>query len=203
MKDFLEKWLKWLAFIKCFLAAGILSFVIIGNYCGPYVVVKQGQSVVRQDFILRVLKTHIASGGQLPMNVAELGSMECTLGGQTEKIPGILSLETSRYGFKYYPEAWNKPGRILLQSLVCGSYVVTFGDGSTAILSHWTSNADGNRQNEESFIENELSLRSYGGCWSTLPVKILFVSLLASFVITVIAGRVIKKKIIKITQETK
>jgi hypothetical protein len=120
MQNVAQKWSRRLFFIKGLIAGFILSLIILGNYFGPYAKVKQGQCFVRHIAIMSALKEHLESGQPIPRNLSELAPPE-----DSDRFRVSRTV-------KYYPDAWNKPGRILLQSSVCGSYVVTFGDGSRA-----------------------------------------------------------------------
>ena len=38
----------------------------------------------------------------------------------------------------YYPDSWDKPGHILLKRKYGNFYCLTFGDGSRAVVTHWS-----------------------------------------------------------------
>jgi len=193
MQNSAEKRPKRLVFIKGLIAGSILSLIILGSYCGSYAVVKQGQSMVRHIAIMTALKEHISSGGQIPQNLSELALLEYAGTGQRRSLSSVLDFEKERRDLKYYPDAWNRPGEILLQSSVLGSYVVAFGDGSLAALSYWDRQPrkelinEGGLGNEEHYLRSRCAL-------GTLPVVTLFVLLVVSFFIIVIVERIIKRK---------
>jgi phosphotransferase system glucose/maltose/N-acetylglucosamine-specific IIC component len=68
------------------------------------------------------------------------------IGNRIDSIPDyLLSVSSGKgeYYLKrestyYYPEAWNKPGLILLKRKVGNFYYVTFGDGTRSIVAYWS-----------------------------------------------------------------
>lgn len=194
MQNSAEKRPKRLVFIKGLIAGSILSLIILGSYCGSYAVVKQGQCMVRHSAIMTALKEHISSGGQIPQNLSELVLLEYTGTGQRRSLSSVLGFGKERRDLKYYPDAWNRPGEILLQNSVLGSYVVTFGDGSLAVLSYYWDRQPRKELINEGGLGNEEHYLRSRGAHGTLPVVALFVLLVVSFFIIVIAERIIKRK---------
>jgi len=166
--------------------------IIVGSYCESYAKVKQGQCVVRHYAILDALKDHIGSGGEIPQNLSELALLEYGDDLHRRNLSTIISFEKDRCDFKYYPDAWNKPGRILLQSSVLGSYVVLFGNGSRATLSYWDYKDDEKEQDQLKFSTEEYYFQARG-CLGTVPVLVLFILLVVSFFIIVVVQRVMKR----------
>lgn len=187
MQNVSQKWGKRLLFIKGLLAGSILTLVILGIYCGTYAVIKQDQCMVQHIAIIDALEKHLESGQPIPQNLSELASLEYINGDYRFSLSSTVSHQKDKYGFKYYPDAWKKPGRILLQSLVCGSYVITFGDGSRAIVSYW------DYKPYEKKPEDVYLLHSMGA-FSTLPVLVFFILLIVSLVTVLIVERVIKRR---------
>ena len=185
MQNVSQKWGKRLVFIKGFIAGAILLLIIIGTYCGTYAVVKQGQCMVQHRAIMNALKQHLESGKPIPRTLSELAPLEYSDGLN-------LSWILSHPNLKYYPDAWNKPGRIFLQSLVCGSYVVTFGDGTMATLSYWHIRPDEKQPHADKLSKEECNL-PITSCINTLTVRVLLI-LLLSFVTIFIVERVIKQR---------
>ncbi len=88
-----------------------------------YLLVVEDSASIGQMVAMKDLHKHIDSEGSVPNNLSD-----------------IVDSHSDFYGnIFYYPEAWGKPGQILLLSeyLISRSYVVTFGDGSRAFLNRW------------------------------------------------------------------
>ncbi len=189
MQNVPQKWGKRLVFIKGFIAGAILLLIIIGTYGGTYAVVKQGQCMVQHRAIMSALKEHLGSGRPIPHSLPELASLEYISGSYRFSLSSIVSDPD----FKYYPDAWNKHGRIFLQSLICGSYVVTFGDGAMATLSYWYYKPDEKQPDADKLSKEECKLPIMS-CINTLPVHVLLVLLSLSFVTIFIVERIIKQR---------
>ena len=88
--------------------------------------VVEDSASIRQYLIMLALRNHIDSIGEVPDNLADI------------RFPESEDVDICKDIF-YYPDAWGKPGQILLLSeyLISRSYVVTFGDGSRAFLTRW------------------------------------------------------------------
>jgi len=127
-----EKWIKRLVLIQTFIAAWIL-LLIVGVFYSAYRLAKQGSCFVSHEVIFVTLKEHIESGGEIPSNLSELTSSKYIHYKRRLVCSNTVSYEEKYYDLKCYPNAWNKPGKILLRSSVLGSYVVTFGDGSSSL----------------------------------------------------------------------
>ena len=158
--------------IKIFLAGCL--FVLIGQVIlGTYLLTAQDVCGVHHRTILSVLKKHVSTDGKVPQNLSDLGSF-----GQNQ------------HDLKYYPDAWNKPGRILLRSSVLNSYVITFGDGSIAMLTYWESRSSEKQPVESSLSEEErfLPVRGYILNFISVPILTLFL------LITIIVERKMTKK---------
>ncbi|MBW8001859.1 MAG: hypothetical protein FVQ80_07520 [Planctomycetes bacterium] len=97
------------------LLIGLIASIIFPSYKKA----KEGACLVQQRFIWKILKEHINSGNKIPSNLSKLAS---------------LKYRGTKYEFKYSPNSWGKAGEVLLQHSVFGTHIVTFGDGSSAIL---------------------------------------------------------------------
>ena len=181
-----QNWNRRLIFVRVFLIGALFSMFFIFGYCGTYAQLKQEQCAVRHIAIMRALKKHIESGKPIPRTLSELALLENNGG---HNLSWILSFSK----LKYYPDAWNKSGRIFLQSKVCGSYVVTFGDGVLATLSLWHFGSDVKQQDVDKLSEEERDL-PVKGCIHAFPVVLFLFLLMLSLVMVVIVERLIKPK---------
>jgi hypothetical protein len=181
-----QNWNRRLILVKVFLIGAFFSMSFIIGYGGVYAQTKQGQCSVQHIAIMRALKKQIESGKPIPRNLSELAALEYSKG---LNLSWILSLPKLRY----YPDAWNKPGRILLQSKVCGSYVVTFGDCVLAVMSQWYFRSEGKQPDVDKLSEEERNL-PMKGCLHALPIVVFLFLLMLSLVMVVIVERLIKPK---------
>ena len=117
----MNKYCICVGFILCLLVLFPIS-IIKRNF----ILLQTGSACINQNIIMKVLSNHIDSGGDTPQNLADLHF--------PKEIKDIF------LGTYYYADAWDKPGRILLCKPfpLLRSYVVTFSDGSNAILSNWS-----------------------------------------------------------------
>ena len=114
-------------FIKGFILCLIL---LVPFQCvkDSLMLMSEDSASIRQYLIMLALRNHIDSIGEVPDNLADIRFPE-------PKSEGVYICKD----IFYYPDAWGKPGQILLRSkyLISCSYVVTFGDGSTGVLTRW------------------------------------------------------------------
>jgi len=93
---------------------------------------------VRQDVIIRALNEYFNTKGHIPENLDEFSTYECHIyNNQKTNMYPFIQYQQERYDLRYYPEAWGKPGKMFLVSAYKDGYIVTFGDGSRAILSEY------------------------------------------------------------------
>lgn len=193
MQESAKKWPKRLVFIKGLIAGCISLLLITGFYYGTYAKVAHGRCMVRHRVIMGALEKHLDSGERIPRNLSELADLEYISDIQKFSISPSVSFEKKRHDLKYYPDAWNKPGRIILQSCVCGSHVVTLGDGSVAVLSYWHYKPE-KKQRDETNLSNEEYHLQAPGVYATLPPVVLFILLVVSLFIIVCVERIMKKR---------
>ena len=189
-----EKWYRRLVFIKGFTVGCVLALFITGSFYSTYARVAEGECMVRHLTIMSALKEHVDSRGQIPGDVSKLALLEYTSGMQRQKLSPTISWKEKRQDLRYYPDAWGKPGRIILRSTACGSYVVTFGNGSLAVISYWDYKPEENQQDQVNASREDYHFRA-PGVYGTLPWIVSFVLLIVLFFITTILERVIKRKI--------
>jgi type II secretory pathway pseudopilin PulG len=181
-----------LVFIKGFILGCILFLLVIGSYYGTYRRVQEGQVLVTHRAIIRALKEHIASQKRLPTTLSELYLLESSeqnrIGSDLTWIPDQIE----HRGLTYDPNAWEKAGRILLHSYTCGSYVVTFGDESQAVLSdYWDYDVGENEPNKSADQKVSFCLHGRGPLGVQLMVLSLAV-LVICLAATLIVPRVLK-----------
>ena len=162
-----NKWIERLAQTKAFLAGCIVLLIIGGLAYGSYITTVESACLVRQIIITTALREHTKSNGALPENLSELG------------------FDNKKRKMKYYPDAWNKPGKILLISSGVGSYIVTFGDGSRAVLISYDA------PSSDEFGHRLRSRNILGG----LAIFILLIVLILSFFTTFIIEHLIRKRV--------
>lgn len=64
---------------------------------------------------------------------------------------GVKQYYLKKIDTYYYPDAWNKPGRILLKRRFGNLYYVIFGDGTLSVLVHWSCR-EGKAINETDYL---------------------------------------------------
>jgi len=128
---------KWI-FTKFIMVGCILLLLMATLFYSTYASMSLSGCRVRQMAITQALKERLESGREIPQTVTDLSAIEFTNAGQKLPIYPNVNFEAKHNGLKYYPDAWDKPDSILLQSSVCGLYVVTFGKGSQAVLQTWS-----------------------------------------------------------------
>jgi len=196
MKDIPNKWVRQLALTKAFLGGCIALLVIGGIGYEACRLAAQDGCIVRHSIFMEVLEHHIASGGHLPINLLELAELERVTELQKYSIGPSVSFEKERRDLQYYPDAWKKPGKIIFQSSVLGSYVVTFGDGSRAVLSRYYDYPEHQPDQPLKINKSAGKYRLQGrGFLGTVPVLVLLVFLLVTFIILAIVERVMKKRV--------
>ena len=107
--------------------------------------------MVQHKAIFKALKNSYAKGGEIPETLAGLTALSYD-DMKNGSISNLIENQLKNYDLRYYPNAFNKPGEIILQSSVSGSYVITFGNGSQSVVSYWR-NAQG--QNQPSTLSAE------------------------------------------------
>jgi len=186
MPNIVKNWPRRFVFIKGFIIGSILLLLIWG-VGQSWVRLLQERCLISHHVIMDALKEHVASGGQMPGNSSELTLLKYTSGARRLSLSPSISFEKERHDLKYHPDAWNKPGRIILQSFVWDSYVVTFGNGSCAVLSYWN---DRKGLDEENLKGRKYFLRGRGSYVWLVLLLLLVVSL---YIISTVE-RIMKKK---------
>lgn len=198
MQKFAKKWPKRLAFIKGFVMGWILLLTIAAFYHGTYKLTKQDQCMVQHLVIMRALKDHIDSGGQVPEDLSELALLEYNVrygDGSTgsEDLSSLISYQKKKYDLRYNSDAWNKPRRIILQSSVLGSYVVAFGNGSWAVLSRCHLKPAETPSDETNMSAIHLSVGERLDALQMLMI-VIYILLIVCFLTVVVVDRIMKRK---------
>ena len=139
MEEVKNKLHKRLHSIKLFLAGWVIAMMVGGSFFVTYRQCLIDACMVKHNIIMSALKRNISLGGQIPKSITDLGSLEyvSTTEYQRFGIAEIVGILEQHYSFEYYPEGLGKPGKILFLSSLPGSFVITFGDGSRAVVSAW------------------------------------------------------------------
>lgn len=199
MYESVKKWKNRLILVKGIVLGCALLLLVIGNYYGSYARIKEGECFVAHHFIMNAIKKCLSSGGEVPAILSEQSSMKFS-DDQEQSLLTIVHHETEKRSLKYYADAWGKPGRVLLRSSVCGSYAVTFGDGSRAVLSYWHKGPVETEPNEIRTIKEGISFVAPGPWSPTSGILALSLLVVCFFAIHIIE-RFLKKRIGKmITQ---
>jgi len=119
--------------IKVFLLGLIITSLIHYGY-HLYIFTKGGVGLVRHQVIIDGLNEYYKSTGLCPENLDKFASFDSYINRQKTNIYSLIQNVKEHYGLIYYPEAWGKPGKILLVSGTKDGDIVTFGDGSRARL---------------------------------------------------------------------
>ena len=191
MEDKMKTCFRWLKLIKIAVFFLILFFLI----CYPaYLRMKQDQCMVQHYIITETLKKYVDSRDQIPGNLSELALLEYPQQYMIkENLSSLISFQKKKCDLRYYPDALGDPGRIFLQSLVLGTCVVTFGNGTRAVVSRWKYKE--HRQLSEDVDLKKGGCRLYTKAYSGLiPILILFLCLTIPFFILVIVEHIIKKE---------
>ena len=192
MADIARKWRKLLASIKVFVG-GCILLIICGVIYSTYVTAAQDGCIVRHKIIISTLKDHVDSGGQIPESISELAGLAYTGGNEKFKLGPSISFERERNDLKYYPCAWSEPGRILLQSSVCGSYVITFGDGSLAVMSYWHRQLGEKQEEKLAGCQQKGRLQASGTCGAKVVI-VFFILLVVFFFFIMVIERIMKRR---------
>jgi hypothetical protein len=180
-----KKWINRLILAKGIILGFALLLFLMGNYYGTYARVKEKECFVAHLFIMRALENHLSSGNEVPATLSEQSLMKFS-DDQKQSLLSTVRHYTERRSLKYYADAWGKPGRVLLRSSVCGSYAVTFGDGSRAVLSYWHEEPAVAEPNEARTIKKGLSFRAPGPWFPTSGILALSMLAVCFFVILII-----------------
>ncbi|MBD3350524.1 MAG: hypothetical protein GF364_03460 [Candidatus Lokiarchaeota archaeon] len=170
---------KLLSFIQFFSIGGaaILFFIII--WFPAYERTKQGIEISKQRFIFRRMKERFNYKENLPDDFKEVLLNIYKEDNLTNDVMKFYDQTM------YNPEAWGKSGKILLYKYILGSYCVTFGDGSIAILTHWKNNF----QREYDKFQY---LQGVSGV-AALPVFLISIFLIIVFCVTLTVSVILKK----------
>jgi len=117
----------------------VICFLILFVYLNPvYLLTIQDRNLVQHHIIRDALYKWFDEKKQIPQTIEDLASLKnANYNPHNDTISSVIKYQRTYHGFEYYPESWNRPGKILLQSSLSGSYVVTFGDGCQAVLYRW------------------------------------------------------------------
>ena len=168
MKNQAAKWRSRLIWIEVVMGSWLLLLVARAIFVG-HALSLQGQCMVQHEVILNELTDRFNADSEVPKELSYLD-------------PPLLP-EKIQHNLKYDSSAWHKSGKILLHSKIFNSHVITFGDGTVAILSHWDDKAEGmNRRLGRS------------GPFGPYPVALITKLIAVFFVLIVISERILKKK---------
>jgi len=189
-------WYRRLTVINLFLGGSVFALIVWGFIYGTCRITIQGGSLVNQRIIMDALKEHFKSTGQIPKKLDELFLLESD---EIDKRNIYISVTSERkwHDIRYYPQAWDKPDRIILESSIVDSKVVTFGNGSTAVLSRWHYNFNG-KELDETIIKKE-GYRLQSQSVSLLIIQVFYVLLIVIFISTIITQRIMKRKLLQVT----
>lgn len=101
--------------------------------------------IIIDDAVLVLLR--MQENGVLSVQYSTYGVLKKDIATSGEIVPTQFSpirISEKEYYIKsnrtyYYPDAWNKPGRILLKRRCGNFYYLTFGDGTIATVTYWSS----------------------------------------------------------------
>jgi len=151
---------KRLKLIIFFFLGWFMPMVCMSVFVIPYNKLCLSRCMGAQKIIYEALQKHINTGGETPLNIGELKRLEyiSPSGYQQFTIEADISTLERRHDFNFYPDAWNRPGQILLQTSVLGTYVLTFGDGTRAILSELIPTQNSSVENANEYRKIELHI---------------------------------------------
>jgi hypothetical protein len=129
--------------IYVFFAVYIPSLFLSGVIYTFYLEAVETQTVLRHKVILKALYAGWSSENGVPQHVSELARSESLDESERKDVENVVRYESKKHSLEYYPNAWNKPGKVLLESYLFGRQVVTFGDGSEAVVSRWSTRPEG------------------------------------------------------------
>ncbi|MCP4259575.1 MAG: hypothetical protein GY774_19000 [Planctomycetes bacterium] len=188
MSESEKKWKNRLILVRGIILGCALLLFVIGNYYGSYARIKESECFVAHEYILMAIKKRLNSGDGVPATLSEQSVMN-SFDDPEQNLLATVRHQTQRRSLEYYADAWGKPGRVLLRSSVCGSYAVTFGDGSRAVLSFWNEEPTEADPNEAKAIEKGLYFHAPGPWSPTSGILVLLVLALCFFAILIIERR--------------
>lgn len=129
--------------IYLFFVVYIPSLFVSGLIYTLYLEAIETQTVLRHKVILKALDKSSSLENGIPKDISNLARLKSLNEKEKEDIASSVDSELKRHSLEYYPDSWNKPGKILLESYLFGRKVVTFGDGSEAVVSRWLNRPEG------------------------------------------------------------
>jgi len=192
-----KKWNDRLILVRgIILGCALFFFLVDGCYYKTYARIKEGECFVTHHFIINAIKNRLSSGGGVPATLSEQSVMD-SFDDPEQNLLATVRHQTQRRSLKYYADAWDKPGRVLLRSSACGSYAVTFGDGSHAVLSYWHARPVEADPNEVRTIARTMEEGLYfiaPGPWSPTSSILVLFALAVFFCATIIIERILKNR---------
>ena len=147
--------MKNLKTIKVFAMSFVLFLIIFSvlDYATLIVSrIRESAISINQMSIHRTLKEEVATSGEM-----------------VSKVFSTLSVGEGEYYYKgentyYYPDAWNKPGRILLKRRCEDFYHIILGDGTIATVTFWYKRRDDPNVKSD-YLHTDASKYMFGNFW--------------------------------------
>jgi len=142
--------------VKAFLLSFVvflIIFVILD--CAVLVVSRMRESAIRvfQLVVVKALKDHIPTPGEpVPTRFSPVAISE----------KEYYLEDKNTY---YYPDAWDKPGRILLKRRCGGFYYLILGDGTMATVTYWSYQGDNPNVKPDYIQPTGASKYMFGNFW--------------------------------------
>lgn len=118
-----------------FLIFYALSFLVASVLYTTYLELVESQMVIKQRHLFQILEDR-KNDEIFPKNIEEIALLVTKKSNETRR--------NIKYNFQYYPAAYMQPGKVLFQSSLLLSDVITFGDGSQAVVTQWQPLISGN-----------------------------------------------------------
>ncbi|MBD3353169.1 MAG: hypothetical protein GF364_16935 [Candidatus Lokiarchaeota archaeon] len=168
--------------IELFIGGGLIILLCFCSIIGTYDHLQSEKLLVRHKICWKQINKYLIENKRPPRNLKELYFNE-------------VNFDEKEYNIRYYPNAWDEDGKIMLVSKSLGSYIVTFGDGTIAKISY-IDKTQSNIKNKNSDMINILKTN---GILHTNMVAFFFIILLFVFLI-VTTTKYINKRNIKNTK---
>jgi hypothetical protein len=119
-------------FLTYFFSLLVASLIYTG-----YLELVEAQTLIKHKEILNALAKSIEIYKVPPNDIDALNALENPKEENGRQLKDIIKTERKKHNLQYYSDAWQKPGEVLLESSLLLSDIITFGDGSQAIVSGW------------------------------------------------------------------
>jgi hypothetical protein len=116
---------------KIFFVAWIVLLLVLIIF-QAHILKTQGTRVIRQKILFEALTAFEAAKETVPPVLTDL-TTQSTSQSSKHDLSAIIS-EEKKHGLTYNHKSWQKPGDIFLKTDVGDKSVVTFGDGSFAVV---------------------------------------------------------------------